>query len=325
MTSKLGAFLDEFGIDPQALVSRGLRVYEETDTLVLAETAPDGRQHYLTPQAAQSWQAMQHHASDCGIVLSIISAFRSVDCQAGIVRRKRDIGSDIEEILSVCAPPGYSEHHTGRAVDIGTPGTPPLAADFDQTPAFAWLTLNAGHFGFRLSYPESNAQGYCYEPWHWCHCGAEKNPSDIITTRPASEEDREFIFATYKSTMKGYVDWAWGWDEDRQQAGFWNHLPPSGFRVIVVSKSRVGAIHLSPDESGQSDHLGMMIIAPQWQRKGIGSAMLAKIIENARASGKALSLRVIKNNPAKRLYDRLGFAVTGEDEETWTMRFLGKT
>ncbi|MEQ1638880.1 MAG: D-alanyl-D-alanine carboxypeptidase family protein [Methylococcales bacterium] len=73
-----------------------------------------------------------------------------------------------EDILTVLAPPGFSEHHTGCAVDISTPGTAPAALVFEQTAAFSWLNTNAHRFGFYLSFPLGNPYGYQYEPWHWC-------------------------------------------------------------------------------------------------------------------------------------------------------------
>lgn len=75
----------------------------------------------------------------------------------------------MQEILNVNAAPGYSEHHGGRALDIGTPGEPPAEESFEHTPAFAWLTRHAGDFGFVMSYPRGNPHGIVYEPWHWYH------------------------------------------------------------------------------------------------------------------------------------------------------------
>ena len=69
------------------------------------------------------------------------------------------------------AAPGYSEHHTGRAIDITTPGTQPLEPAFETTPAFEWLTGSAHEFGFRMSYPRNNRHGIAYEPWHWAWTG----------------------------------------------------------------------------------------------------------------------------------------------------------
>ena len=81
----------------------------------------------------------------------------------------------LESILTICAPPGYSEHHTGRAVDISTVGSPALEVEFDQTTAYAWLTENAAKFGYHLSYPLGNGWGYQYEPWHWCFHEAQQS------------------------------------------------------------------------------------------------------------------------------------------------------
>jgi D-alanyl-D-alanine carboxypeptidase len=48
-------------------------------------------------------------------------------------------------------------------------GVPDLEEDFEETPAFRWLSANAGRFGFVLSFPRDNPHDYVYEPWHWCY------------------------------------------------------------------------------------------------------------------------------------------------------------
>ena len=57
----------------------------------------------------------------------------------------------LEQIISVSALAGFSEHHTGRAIDIGTPGCPPVTEEFGKTPAFGWLTRRGQDFGFRMT------------------------------------------------------------------------------------------------------------------------------------------------------------------------------
>ena len=52
-------------------------------------------------------------------------------------------------------------------MDIATRGCPPLTDAFEHTTAFAWLTANAGRFGFDMSYARDNPYGFVYEPWHW--------------------------------------------------------------------------------------------------------------------------------------------------------------
>ena len=77
------------------------------------------------------------------------------------------LSARVQEILSVNAPPGYSEHHTGQAIDITTPGYEPVEEVFETSPAFAWLSREAGRFGFSMPYTRENPYGIVYEPWHW--------------------------------------------------------------------------------------------------------------------------------------------------------------
>ncbi|MBC3811766.1 M15 family metallopeptidase [Undibacterium aquatile] len=160
--------LDALGISAEILQQRGFVAVSEATSLVLAEVGEDGREYWLTPAANQAWQAMKNTAAGDGIALLMISAFRSVARQAEIIQAKLAAGQEIHDILQVCAPPGYSEHHTGRAIDIATPEDPELEISFDTTTAFRWLQQHAHEFGFDMSYPPGNHSGYQYEPWHWC-------------------------------------------------------------------------------------------------------------------------------------------------------------
>ena len=156
-------------IPAELIAARGLVPSEEATTLECAETGPDGRRHLLVPEAARAWRSLKAAATSEGIDVFIVSAFRSVERQKEIIRAKLDQGLAIDAILTVCAPPGFSEHHTGRAVDLGTPGSEALEIEFEKTEAYSWLRERAGAYGFRLSYPAGNASGYQYEPWHWCY------------------------------------------------------------------------------------------------------------------------------------------------------------
>lgn len=167
--------LAALGISNELIASRGLRECEEATRLESAEAGTGGRNHLLIPAASEAWRSLKAAALADGVTLFIVSAFRSIDRQAEIVRRKLEIGDSIENILTICAPPGFSEHHTGRAVDLSTPGSNALEIEFDQTAAYAWLIKRAVEFGYYLSYPIGNPWGYQYEPWHWCfqdtqHC-----------------------------------------------------------------------------------------------------------------------------------------------------------
>lgn len=146
-----------------------LVLHEEPDELVSTEPDFFGREQRLTPEALAAWQAMRLKAQADGIEVFLISAFRSIDYQSQLIRRKLDAGQTIAQILRVNAAPGYSEHHTGRAIDVGTSGCPALEEVFEATAAFRWLQENAAEFGFTLSYPRDNSCGISYEPWHWCY------------------------------------------------------------------------------------------------------------------------------------------------------------
>ncbi|WP_414650047.1 M15 family metallopeptidase [Dokdonella sp.] len=127
-----------------------------------------GRRQWLAPRAARAYARMTAAAAADAIELQLVSAYRSAEYQFGILERKLARGQAIEAILRVSAAPGYSEHHSGRAVDLTTPGFAALEEAFEHSSAFAWLVANAQRFGFRLSYPRDNPHGIAYEPWHWC-------------------------------------------------------------------------------------------------------------------------------------------------------------
>jgi len=165
---RVESILDSLGISVETLAARSLVPFPEAAELVVAEVGEKGREHLLVPAAARAWGSLRQAALADGVGISIVSAFRSVERQAEIVRAKLARGQSIDEILRASAPPGYSEHHTGRAVDVTTDGVRPLELEFEHTAAFQWLERNAGRFGFHMSYPRQNRYGYMYEPWHWC-------------------------------------------------------------------------------------------------------------------------------------------------------------
>jgi D-alanyl-D-alanine carboxypeptidase len=125
------------------------------------------REQRMERLAALRWQTMAAAAKRDEIVLLVISAFRSFDYQRKIIERKLAEGLTLEQITRANALPGFSEHHTGRAIDIGTPGCLPLTEQFEQTPAFDWLERRAQDFGFSMTYPRNNPYGIMFEPWHW--------------------------------------------------------------------------------------------------------------------------------------------------------------
>jgi D-alanyl-D-alanine carboxypeptidase len=160
--------LRTLGIDDDYGEHHRLQLIAEADTLHLAGRDRYRRPLWLQRDTALAWDRMRDAASGDGIALDAISGYRSHAYQFGIFQRKLARGMSVKEILRVNAAPGYSEHHAGCALDIGTPGEPAAEESFERTPAFAWLQRHAGEFGFTLSYPRNNAHHITYEPWHWC-------------------------------------------------------------------------------------------------------------------------------------------------------------
>jgi zinc D-Ala-D-Ala carboxypeptidase len=152
---------------PEDYASRVPAIPEATS---LVSVGPDHlqREAFLTPSAAQAWLAMRDAAALDGIELILVSAFRSIERQAELLATKLAKSMTLEQALEYSAYPGFSEHHSGNAIDIGTNDARHLEEEFAFTPAFAWLCENAAGFGFTMTYPRNNPHGIAYEPWHWC-------------------------------------------------------------------------------------------------------------------------------------------------------------
>jgi zinc D-Ala-D-Ala carboxypeptidase len=133
-----------------------------------------GGGYRLRKTAAAKFQSMIGAARSSGVNITTISAFRSVEDQKRLffgVGAAR--GQQPTKRAEVSAPPKYSEHHTGYAIDLGDASVPAtnLNQNFDTTPAYKWLKANAATYSFELSFPKDNIQKVSYEPWHWRFVG----------------------------------------------------------------------------------------------------------------------------------------------------------
>lgn len=162
--------LDTLGLDEAAYAQRtGLGIVAEPGWLAFAGFDCYRRALWLRVDAARAWLNLRDAALRDDVVLEAISGYRSHDYQLGIFERKLARGVTIDDILTVNAAPGFSEHHGGLALDIGAPDEPPAEESFEQTCAFDWLNSMAGEHGFVMSYPRNNSNGIVFEPWHWCY------------------------------------------------------------------------------------------------------------------------------------------------------------
>jgi zinc D-Ala-D-Ala carboxypeptidase len=161
--------------------------YTEAPTSELAPVA-DGKVLLRRP-AAEKLEAMIAAASKEGVTLVPLSGFRSVTDQNTLFFDvKAERGQAPSQRATVSAPPGYSEHHTGYAVDLGDGDAPSadLQVGFEQTKAFRWLQKNAAHYSFELSFKQNNSMGVSYEPWHWRFVGDRQSLETFYRARQKS-------------------------------------------------------------------------------------------------------------------------------------------
>lgn len=138
-------------------------------------------------RAADRLEAMLRDAENAGCKLYLVSGYRTVSRQAALFKRKVETfmaeGFSQQEAERQAAQwvarPGTSEHNLGLAADIVSADWyaqhDDLTADFDQTPAFAWLREHCADYGFILRYPlgKESVTGVTYEPWHYRYVGEE--------------------------------------------------------------------------------------------------------------------------------------------------------
>lgn len=134
--------------------------------------------------------------------------------------------------------------------------------------------------------------------------------SSAYAIRPAQTDEIEPLLTIHRAAMEDYITRTWGpWDDAFQRDYFINHWPDVRL-AIEVSGELAGFLDL--DESPERIHIENIEIAPAHQGRGIGTAILSAVQQRAAGRNQPVTLQVLKVNPARRLYDRLGFRQTGE-------------
>jgi ribosomal protein S18 acetylase RimI-like enzyme len=138
--------------------------------------------------------------------------------------------------------------------------------------------------------------------------------------RPVTDADYDFIYALNSATMRPYVEPIWGWDEALQREAFARRWNPDNQQIIIVDERDAGRLTLN--ETPELIYIAQINLLPEFQGKGIGSAVIESVKAKAARAGKFVELRVLKTNPAaRRLYERLGFAVFDESDTHFWMRW----
>lgn len=144
----------------------------------------------------------------------------------------------------------------------------------------------------------------------------------MLELRPANEADFDFLWDVHVQTMKDYISRTWGWNEDAQKKRFRERFDPSLLQVIRMKGKDVGVLAVEPE--AERVVLTNIAIMPDYQRKGIGSRAISRILEDASQMKLPVDLQVLKVNPARALYERLGFRLIEETDTHYVMEQLSR-
>lgn len=145
--------------------------YKEVEKELLIEVEPNILVHR---EMYRSLLEMKSDAYKEGVYLVFLSGFRSIKLQNEIFYSIKSLRNQSAfERARVSAPPGFSEHSTGFAIDIGDAlkRESDFEVEFENTQAFKWLKQNAAKYHFKMSF-DKNHKNVDYEPWHWRYEGS---------------------------------------------------------------------------------------------------------------------------------------------------------
>lgn len=140
----------------------------------------------------------------------------------------------------------------------------------------------------------------------------------MISFRPVMDDDYEYLYAMNKLTMQEHAEKVYGpWDEAIARRIFAERWRPASMWIVVIDGQDGGVLEIVADETGVL--LANIRVAPEHQNRGIGTHLILHVLRDAHRRGLPVSLRVLKGNPARRLYERLGFVTVDETETHYLM------
>ena len=140
-----------------------------------------------------------------------------------------------------------------------------------------------------------------------------------IELRPATPDDYQFAYRVHRAAMRASVELTYGWDEEWQERYFQEHFDPAERQIIRYGGKDVGV--LSVEERKDSLFLALIAILPEYHGRRIGTTLIRRLQRRANEDGVPLTLRVLKVNRARDLYEQLGFVVTGETDTHYQMKW----
>ena len=148
---------------------------------------------------------------------------------------------------------------------------------------------------------------------------------DTFSLRPAADDDGQFLYRLYKSTRVGEMQ-AWGWPAEQQdmflkmqfdarRRAYQAEFPVAEESIVLIGDAPVGALRIN--QTAEELRLIDIALLPEFRNRGLGGRLIARLIE----SDVPVALSVARENPAKRLYERMGFVVEREDAMYFEMRY----
>ena len=145
--------------------------------------------------------------------------------------------------------------------------------------------------------------------------------------RPAGPDDEEFVFQLYASTREGEFS-SLGWSRTQlepllrmqfaaQRQWYQTAYPGYEHHIVMAEGTPIGRMMIK--RAPEAVLLVDIALMPEHRGKGTGEALLLDLLQQSSAQGLPVRLQVLKNNPAARLYERVGFVRTGEDQMYWQM------
>jgi ribosomal protein S18 acetylase RimI-like enzyme len=139
-----------------------------------------------------------------------------------------------------------------------------------------------------------------------------------IALRAACSQDSVFARDLYFETMRGFIDRLFGWDQAREERNFAGFFKVDEVRIITADDQDVGWIQEQVEN--RTINLGSFYVRPAMQGRGIGTKVLDILLARAAYQSKAMTLSVVKINPARHFYEKRGFRITHEDQHKFYMR-----
>ena len=144
----------------------------------------------------------------------------------------------------------------------------------------------------------------------------------MLQRRPATESDYQFMWNLHQRTFRTYVEATWGWNEEWQSEYFRETRDLSRYEILTDDGRDIGCLGIRNEE--QVLFLEYIAILPEYQNQGVGSEVVRDLLRSAAERGVTVGLSVLKVNPARKLYERMGFQVIGSDEFRYYMESTDK-